>query len=144
MSTLEFKKLVHCFCFKRTIKVNSVVDPSAICFISLGSTKQVDIKIKGVLITVVTYQQEKRVLNAYSCITGTGEWSTCCTVLRTCYTNDSLKLAELIIIASQQVNQVFSTFDLTLSCLTPLKDGKKLNFLIKMVTAKSAFSCRFL
>lgn len=40
-----FIKLIHCFGIK-TIKVSVVVSPSAIYFISLGSTKQVDNKIK--------------------------------------------------------------------------------------------------
>ena len=30
MPMLEFIKLVHCFCVKRTIKVNVMVDPYAI------------------------------------------------------------------------------------------------------------------
>ena len=38
---------MDCFCIKRTIKVDIVISPLAICFLSLGSTKQVGIKIKG-------------------------------------------------------------------------------------------------
>ena len=42
---LEFIKLINCFCIKRIINVKVAVGPSVICIISLGSTKQVDVKI---------------------------------------------------------------------------------------------------
>ena len=38
---LEFIKLIPCFCIKGTIQENVAVGPSAICFISFGSTMQV-------------------------------------------------------------------------------------------------------
>ena len=47
MPMLELIKLINYLFIKRAINVNVVVGPSAICFISLGSTKPVDIKIKG-------------------------------------------------------------------------------------------------
>ena len=47
LKLLEFVKLTHCFCIKRTLKVNVTVDPSAIWFISLGSKKKVYIIIRG-------------------------------------------------------------------------------------------------
>lgn len=43
---LEFIKLKQCYCIKGTIKENVVVGPSAIGFISFGSTKQVGIAIR--------------------------------------------------------------------------------------------------
>ena len=43
---LEFTKLMQCCCIKGTIKENVVVGPSAIGFISFGSTKQVGIAIR--------------------------------------------------------------------------------------------------
>lgn len=47
MSVLEFIKLIHCFFIKRAIIASLLVGPSDICFISLGSTKPVNIKVKA-------------------------------------------------------------------------------------------------
>ena len=45
-----------------TIKVNVVVVPSAICFNSMGSTKQVHTKLLGIIITISTSPYGKGVL----------------------------------------------------------------------------------
>ena len=45
MSVLEFIKLIHCSCIKKSVKVKVVVGQLAIFFISLGNTKQEAINV---------------------------------------------------------------------------------------------------
>ena len=48
----EFIKFIHGFFIKRKIKVNVVIGPSSICFISSESSKPADVNIKEVLINM--------------------------------------------------------------------------------------------